>query len=182
MFLKILGALLLILFLYVFYKVLKRRYHTHWKSWIGVGWMLDYNHVTKLVKIPTYFLDSPAGRAETKRGSILLARNGEEVPVFESKEDFITWVKSVVPKVGESVTYRLKEPIGKDEWQEREVTLQYEKLHGTIPRYVPLPTLEEQHQDWLQLMPNFKAVYPTFRCRRTGVIYHRKRVIQVGDF
>ncbi len=182
MLLYIIGALLLALFFYVLYKVLTSRYHSHWQSWVGVGWIVDYNFATKKVTIPTYFLNSPAGRSNIKRGSIVLARNGEDIPNFESKEDFIPWVRSLKREVGKVVTYKLLEPISNDVWEEREVTLRYEKLRGTIPVYAPLPTSEDMHQDWKRLTPNFKAAYLMDRCPRTGVRYHRVRIIPVGDF
>lgn len=181
MLLKILGALLLMLFSYVFYKILTNRYRTHWKSWVGVGWIIEYNSDTRKITIPTYLLNSPAGRAKIKRGSVLLSRNGKKL-LFETKEDFQAWVTSWgAPVAGDEVTYCLLEPAGKDKWNERTVTLKYERLRGQIPYYAPLPTSEQMHQDWRRLMPNFKAVYPTFRCPRTGVIYHRVRIIPVGD-
>ena len=182
MVLKSLGVGLLILSLYALYKVLITRYYSHWKPWVGVGWLLSYDHDTGLVTVATFLLKSPVGWADIKRGSILLARNGEKIPTFAIKEDFTVWLRSVVPVIGRSVTYTLREPLGNDEWCEREVTLWYETLRGNIPLYAPLPTHEQMHQDWKDNMPTFKIEYPTFRCPRTGVIYHRKKVIPVEDF
>jgi hypothetical protein len=182
MLLNIFGALLLIITTIVLFKTLKKRYQTHWRPFVGVGWGLNYDEKTKQVTIPTYFLKSPAGRANIKRGSILLARNGEVVPVFETKYDFILWVKSLNPEVGKAVTYKLLERVGKDVWEEREVTLRYERLRGEIPFYAPLPTHEDMHQDWKRHMPRFKVYYPTYRCPRTGITYHRIRIVPVRDF
>ena len=182
MLLKIFGALLLSFLLWVLCKALIKRYHSHWKPWIGIGLVLSYDDKTKKVTISTYLLNSPAGWAKIKRGSVLISRNGE-LADFESKEAFRTWLDSREKAlIGDEVSYRLLEPADKNDWVERIVTLSYQKLHGGIPQYAPLPTAEEMHNDWRQLMPNFKAVYPHYRCPRTGVIYHRVRIIQVGEF
>lgn len=179
MLLKVLGALLLVLFLYVLWKALVRHYRSRWMPWTGAGWILRYDPESKQVTVSTYLLESPAGRAQIQRGSVLVSRNGEYAD-FESGDAFRAWVASWgKPVVGTEVIYQLLEPTGTGTWEKRIVTLRYEELHGSIPQYAPLPTSQEMHEDWRFLMPEFKAVYPTYTCRRTGVTYHRRKVIPV---
>jgi hypothetical protein len=180
--LKILAVWALGLGILVFCRILSYLYHSRWKPWIGVGFLFKYDHDTGMVSVASSLLKSPAGRSGIKHGSILLSRNGREVPVFATKDEFPVWLKSLSARVGRVVRYKFLEPQENGQCQEREVVLRYQKLHGTIPRYAPLPTEEQMHQDWKFLMPAFKARYPIFRCARTGVLYHRRKVIPVDDF
>jgi hypothetical protein len=172
-----LGALLLVILFFI----LRSRYRTHWKPWIGIGWIISFDENTGEVTIPTFLIKSPAARAGVKRGSVILERDGIKLPELKTKQDFLDWKKSwKKPVKGKSITYLLKEPLSKGEWSEREVTITYGRIYGDIPHYPRrFFTSEERQQHWRDGLARFRNYYPTYRCRRTGVIYETRRIVPI---
>jgi hypothetical protein len=173
-----LGALLLI----VLFFFLRSRYKSHWKPWIGLGWILSYDRLSQEVTIVTFLLNSPPAKAGVVRGSIMLERNGEKLPSFANKQAFMDWIKSHRPACGKTVTFRLLEPAINNGLVEREVTLTYQRMYGGIPHYPRrFFTAEEKRRHWRESVGEFNNYYLRHTCPRTGVTYEKRRTVPI-DF
>jgi hypothetical protein len=156
-------------------------YHRY-RPWVGVGWILKIGETNDpQITIITRLLDSPAGRAKIKCGSILLSRNGEELN-FASKADYQAWRKSLPKiKVGEVLTCRISEPVSNGRFEERTVVLKAEMLRGDIPTYAP-PMDWRAQREWAYDMARSGVCtdvnFCNHVCPRTGVSYQTFHFVQ----
>jgi hypothetical protein len=151
-------------------------YKSHWKPWVGVGLVLNFDEKTRLVTVQTFLIDSSAGRAKIKRGSVVLKLNGEELPSLVTKRDFSKWRNSFKkPLVGDVVTYTILERSIDGDQEEREVTLENERLYGDIPIFhKPFFTKDEVQDFREKYLGKLAFGYSLHRCPKTGVWYQTR--------
>ena len=113
------------------------------KSYIGFGWVLEYDKQTGFGRVLSRLTKGPAGKAGIYQGDILLSCELSPLSFASAAEMKEFWKKEIQRlKVGDRKNFRIRR-----DGKVLKFELEAEVIYGRIPVYDPLPRIpdEERH-------------------------------------
>jgi hypothetical protein len=136
-------ALFIALLLLVSSVVVARRYY---KSYIGYGWVLEYDKKSGFGRVLSRLVKGPAGKAGVYHGDLLLSLDGRPLSFASGKDMVAFWKRELASlKMGDKKKFVLRR--GEETFAR---TLEVELILGSIPVYEPLAELTDEDRTYIK--------------------------------
>lgn len=115
----------------------------YYKSYIGYGWVLQYERDSGFGRVLSRLVKGPAGKAGVVHGDLVLSCNMTPLS-FATPEDMVShWKQEVAKlKIGDKNTFRVKRG-----GEVLELELEAGLILGSIPVYGRLPALSDEDRE-----------------------------------